>query len=422
MKRIQLWRDKAKSSAKIPRKNSLPAILFSVLLAIVVWFFVQDAQSPNYTKTFSSVDVKIQSLSGGLSAITGEGVSCDVTLRGKRSDLNKIKASDLEAYLDLSQITRAGRYDMDVSVLLPEGAELSECFPQKVSVFVDETVAAAVPVRVLMGEYETEADVTLTPQLSADTVVVKGPKSLVDTVSFAGLETGDLAKVTTGFERNLEYKLFDVNGREISDNYLVLDQRSQRVSFRLTREKTVPLVVRSAHGYWQEGDITYTLSPGNVMIKGDPAVVGAIEEICAVTLDESKIDAIRYTQKISPDQLELPDGVELAGTMGDVDLTLNLVDSMVRTLRVNLNSSHVVVTAPENLKYSFDIDVLKFRVRGRSQNIYAASEEDFFFHIDLSVYTTPGEREVEIQIVQTTATEGLYYVVGTYPVKVNLTE
>ena len=90
---------------KSGRKFSFIAILFSVLVALTLWFYVQEAETPDYKKTFTDVAVEMQSLSSSFSVIDGGDNRVDITLVGKRSDLNKIKSSDLMAYLDLSNIT-----------------------------------------------------------------------------------------------------------------------------------------------------------------------------------------------------------------------------------------------------------------------------------------------------------------------------
>jgi len=69
-------------------------LLFSVFAALILWFYVQEAESPDYKKTFSSVSVRVEELSSSFSVIGGGEITADITLVGKRSDLNKLKASD----------------------------------------------------------------------------------------------------------------------------------------------------------------------------------------------------------------------------------------------------------------------------------------------------------------------------------------
>ena len=122
---------KTENNEKKNRSHSFLAILFSIFVALILWLYVQDAESPDYKKTFTSVEVSMQGLSSSFSVIEGGENTVDITLIGKRSDLNKLKSADLEAYIDLSSVIQPGSYQEEVSVLVPEGTELSSCFPQK---------------------------------------------------------------------------------------------------------------------------------------------------------------------------------------------------------------------------------------------------------------------------------------------------
>ena len=89
------------TAEKNTQRFSFFAILFSVFVALILWFYVQEAEAPDYKKTFTDVAVEMQSLSTSFSVVDGGDNRVDITLVGKRSDLNKIKSSDLMAYLDL---------------------------------------------------------------------------------------------------------------------------------------------------------------------------------------------------------------------------------------------------------------------------------------------------------------------------------
>ena len=149
------------TTEKTGSRFSFIAILFSLLVALILWFYVQEAETPDYKKTFNDVSVVMQSLSSSFSVIEGGDNRVDITLVGKRSDLNKIKSSDLMAYLDLSNITQPGEYQTEIGVLVPEGTELFKCFPQIATMYIDQTVSVFVPLVVELGEYNVADDVVV---------------------------------------------------------------------------------------------------------------------------------------------------------------------------------------------------------------------------------------------------------------------
>ena len=58
-------------SEKTGQNFSFFVILFSVFVAVVLWFYVQEAEAPDYKKTFTDVSVEMQSLSDSFSVIAG---------------------------------------------------------------------------------------------------------------------------------------------------------------------------------------------------------------------------------------------------------------------------------------------------------------------------------------------------------------
>ncbi len=419
------WKLTKTAEEGVEKKNggsySFLAILFSVFLALMLWFYVQEAESPDYKKTFTSVSVELQSLSSSFSVIEGGENTVDITLVGKRSDLNKMKAADLEAFLDLRDVTQPGSYQAQISVLLPEGTELLECFPKEVNLFVDQTVSTTVPVRVELGRYTVGQSVGLDAKPMATQISVKGPKTILDQIDCAKVITGDLGEVTSSFEKNLSYALYDQNGEQISPRYLVLPEPNLRVQFTVYKTKSVPLTVQCKNGWWPAESMNYTVSPANVIIKGDPALIDTISSVPAAILDETQVDTTRWNATLAPSQLPLPNGVSLGETLGDIKVSLSLSGNASRTLRMNFNSNHVVITPPEGgLSYQFVDSHVQFKIRGNQSTIGQASINDFYLNIDLSPYTSPGQVEAEVHFVQTSASEGKFYPVGTYKVKVQI--
>lgn len=427
MKQDVLKMDPAQGGAapeKTGRRFSFIAILFSVLVALVLWFYVQEAEAPDYKKTFTDVAVEMQSLSSSFSVIEGGENRVDITLIGKRSDLNKIKSSDLMAYLDLSNITQPGEYQPEIGVLVPEETELFDCFPKIATLYIDQTVSVYVPLVVEMGEYTVSDDVVVDAEPAVEQIQVKGPKGVLDQVECAKVAAGKLGEIRESFESNLSYSLLDKNGNEVVSRHIITPEKNVLVNFTVNKTKTVPLTLGTKNGWWAAEDMKYTVSPETILVKGEPAVIDALKNVDVLVLDETTVDASRFSQTLTPDKLVLPEGIRLAETLGDIKIDLRLPSNGSRTLKMRLDSGHVAVTPPEKegLTYTLEGNSLSFKIRGNYEHIYAAKVDDFYLNIDLSQITAVGTAEVPVQIVQTSATEGKYYPVGTYTVKVVIAE
>jgi len=415
-------KDDQQKTEKTKQRFSFFAILFSVFVALVLWFYVQEAEAPDYKKTFTDVAVEMQSLSSSFSVIEGGNNRVDITLVGKRSDLNKIKSSDLMAYLDLSNITQPGEYQPEIGVLVPEGTELSDCFPKIATLYIDQTVSVSIPLEVELGEYSVADDVVVDAEPAVGEVQVKGPKGVLDQVVCAKVKTGKLGEIRESFESNLGYSLLDKNGNEVVSRHVITPEKNVVIRFIVNKTKTVPLTLGTKNGWWAEGDMKYSVSPKTILVKGEPKEIDALESIDVLVLDETTVDSSRYSQTLTPDKLQLPEGIHLAETLGDIRVELTLPSNGSRNLKMRLDSGHVAVTPPEKegLTYQLEGNSLSFKIRGKYENIYNAKADDFYLNIDLSQLTSAGTVEVPVQIVQTSATEGKYYPVGSYTVKVTV--
>ena len=418
---LPLWK-KTKNEGKVKPENkhySFFAILLSVLTALVLWFYVQDAESPDYKKTFPSIPVQIQSLSSGFSIIGVDELTVDITLVGKRGDLNKIKARDLETYVDLSSINRAGTYYLDVNVLVPEGTELADCFPRVAALYVDHTVSVSVPVKVDLGAYTVGENTVLKAIPAVNEILIKGPKTILDTIDCAKVSTGNLGNLTADFESNLEYQLIDKSGNPVLSQHIPLSVRNVRVVFQLLKTKQVPLTVEGKNHLWAENQIQYTVNPAQVLIQGAPSLIDSITSVPALVVDERYLDDNQWKVTLLPDQLALPNGVSLAETLNQVEVQLNLTDNHSRVMWMPLNSTRVAVTPPrgEDLTYQFLSSNLEFKIRGGALSLQEANINHFYFNIDLSSIASAGEYEVPVQVGQTGGLDQ-YYLVGDYSVKV----
>ena len=408
-------------------RHPILAILFSVLVAIVLWFYVQDAESPNYTRTIRNVSVELENLT--LPVIDGGVSDVEVVLIGKRADLNRIKESDVKAYIDFSNMTDSGDYYPQINVMLPDGASLNSISQQTAWFRLDEWATRNVPVDVEpLAGVETAADMEIEPVPEKTQISVKGPLSKIKLVDRAVIAYGDLGERTQSFDRTMDFQLVDENGQTVSDRYLTPEVKSIKVTFTVNQIKTVPLVVKTKYGYWAEDNWNYDgITPQTITVKGEPLVMANVSEITALTVDETQFDGTSVSYDIHPYQLELPQGVSLVGLPANVKVTVTVKDLDYQLIEIPLSSTRVTVDKPKAadgtaLAYTFDKEAILLKVRGPAATVKSAVRDDFLITVDLSAYSTPGVREVEAQVVQTSATEGKFYVVGEYKLTVTVSE
>lgn len=229
-----------------------------------------------------------------------------ITLRGRRTVLEKIDPGQISVDVDLSKRV-AGDYMAKVDVLAPGGAEISDVHPTHVWVQITRSQAAFRPVRVQLLGRPAEGTRVGTPAAEPRSVRVTGPPGNLDEVvavvvpvNLAGLE-----RTFSTRARTLE--AVDAEGRATEG----VEVQSEGVDI------TVP-IVRLQEARVGTDRITVKGAPGwAYSVKAEPAVV-TLEGPAGENLpDVVQTEPRTVEHSARPQSLEvplvLPEGVRLAG-------------------------------------------------------------------------------------------------------------
>lgn len=104
-------------------RNKRLLMLISLFVAVGMWVYVMGDVDPDTTYMVSGVKVEMQ----GEDSLESEGLHAEldspkvvaVTVKGKRSQVNKIRKKGLEAYIDVSTCDY-GKNETEIKVKLPD--------------------------------------------------------------------------------------------------------------------------------------------------------------------------------------------------------------------------------------------------------------------------------------------------------------
>lgn len=241
----------------------------------------------------------------GLSLISGYDYTVDITVRGTRSELNRLNVDDISAYIDAKDISAAGEYTLPIRTSLPNGVTTGNLSVNYITIYVDKRTTISVPIEVLTSQ-TIESDYTLgTPELNIETVNVTGPEEELAKIDHA-VAYFDLGRVSKTLISTGKLVLVDQNNVEITNPYVKLQTTEVTVKFPVYTFKDVPLTVEYKYGYYNDSNVTVTIEPSAIRIKGDPDVLADIDSIVITSLDEKKITD-DLTQDVT---IMLPDDIE----------------------------------------------------------------------------------------------------------------
>lgn len=407
------------TAAPMKKHHAWVAKAVCVFMAFLIWLYVMQVDSPEYTEDFQSLPVELintQVLDGesGLSVYSGYGNTVDVTIIGKKSLINRISSGDIHVYADVSTIKTAGSHAIPVYVEAPAGLTVGGVSQSAISVYCDVRASKVVDVEAQISSFTIASELEmgrLIPEF--DTIVVTGPKSTLDNVASAQVVLS-LGNVQSSMTASGKLVLMDKYGFRVDDRYLKLSNSYVTVEIPVYAHKTLPLTVACKHGYFNDSNVSIVIQPQYLRVKGDPAVIGKMNELIVTTLDEKMIKG-NVVQVVS---LNLPDGLEAVDNTESVSIGVSHINTYTSIFMV----SDVDVVGNTDAKYQILDKSVAVTVRGTLEQLSKLRSTDFSAVVDLSGYSanTTGviEETAEIRIDSPYA-DGVYEI-GEYVVKVRL--
>ena len=202
-------------------KNKAISIMVSAAIAFTLWIYVITTVSPESEETFYDIPVTFQNdiLEERGLMIVSETPTVDLKLKGNRSDLNELNATNISLLVNLAGIQAPGsqmvNYDIKFPGNIPDNAiEVLSQSPNILQLKVENKIKKAVPVvldfmdtKVPEG-YIADKD---NPVVDVAAVEVVGPESVVQSIDHALVQL-DLSEKVDSIIGQFEYVLCDAQG------------------------------------------------------------------------------------------------------------------------------------------------------------------------------------------------------------------
>lgn len=382
--------------------------ILSIVFAMLIWLLVTNIDNPYIVKTYTDIPVTVLNEEALLKknktwdVIEGETVS--VTLKAKRSVMDKIKRSDIQATADLSKlsITNAVPIQIWVSQHEDEVKEKSLGRIDTLKVKVEKMVTGQFPV-IIDEVGEVGGNYAIGTKIPSPNIIeVMGAESLIKRIN--------QVKVTVNVQDLVESKTFLVepvyynyDGDRLDATRLRTKTKKVNVTVHLLKTKKVALKVKTegivARGYRLENIL---VEPKNVKVAGTKEKLSNLSDIIisGISLDnlsqdtEENIDINDY----------LPEGIKLAQESGDVRVKLQIVPLEEKSFTIH-TSDIMVKNQNMKLKRTFLEDTMEVVVRGEKEQLEELRIVDFEPSLDLEGLKE-GKHKLNLQLK---TIKGIYY-------------
>ncbi len=315
----------------------LSRLLFALLLAVLLWGWVTTQDDPEIEQPFPNITPTIINKADNLVILDEARIPVvTVTVRGPRSELNRLTTLDLPVELDLAGITGPVSTNVQVSarVIGHLGARVVGTTPEAIAITTDRLVAKSFPLTVEKGQAIPPYSVG-NVEPSQRQIEVRGPQSLVSQVARVVLPV-NLGERRDNFEAQFIPEARDSAGARI--NGVTLEPGSVTAAVTVERIGRTVSIVPNIQGTPADGYRVGNsrVSPPSVTIDGPTDVIGQLVVISTAPID---VSGRRESFSVYDIALNLPEGTRVIdrNTINvEVPITAALQQQQIGGVKVNV--------------------------------------------------------------------------------------
>lgn len=326
--------EQAEGNITVKKNKTIDFIakVICLLLAFFLWYYAVSVDTVNYEEEFAEIPVEIVN-KGEYAVLSGDGITVDVTVSGNRGAVQKLKNSDIRAYVDVSNVTEAGEKLFDIQFKLPSGVTLEKTSVGAVTVYLDNKASKSVSVEAKPFNYSMSSEYTLNISKIPD-IVITGPEQIVNKVARAELPV-DLngESITSGRKYSGKLILIGEDGSEIAEadrRYLRLSSDTASVTVSLYGNATVPVSVVFKHGIQKPENATVSLSTETLNVYGEIGTIKNLTVNCVI--DEKTLKSGIPVNCV----VGLPTGVQNVDGVNSINVTVTLKNYSEKELTVSV--------------------------------------------------------------------------------------
>lgn len=332
--------------------NDRFVMLFSVLLAFVIWINISLTSQETRYLTVTDIPVTLPELGNDLKFFGSEKQTAEVRISGNSLVVASVNSSDIYiTAADTSEITAPGTYTVN---LVPKKGSIKNDYnfdstvrPSSIDVYVDRYAEKEINItdKIDVSSVQ-ENNYAATTTLAKQTVTVKGAESIINSIAEADAEYSfkDPISETQTVEANIVLR--DSNGDAVPLDYITMDTDTVSATVPILTLKTVsivPHIVNAPDSFVYDSSYI-KVEPSTIQIAVPKDVTDDISYISTADIDLSKINAAN--NKVSV-ELDVPSGIRNLNQVTSADVTFDFKNLGSKKIRLNKFS---VINESENRK------------------------------------------------------------------------
>ncbi|HET7290768.1 MAG TPA: CdaR family protein, partial [Thermodesulfobacteriota bacterium] len=189
--------------------------ILAILIAITLWFV---ANLQHDVERNIMIDVNYTNLPKGLIIVNNPPEKLNIRVRGPRSQLSSLSSKDMVFTIDLSNLsTGTSMFEIRTDQLIPpRDVQVTGISPSEINLDVDKVAQKRVSVEPVLEPPDNGYEIAAKPQVTPETVVIRGPEKLLRTIKSVGTDPVSLKGEKSRFSIEVPirppYSLVEIEG------------------------------------------------------------------------------------------------------------------------------------------------------------------------------------------------------------------
>ena len=373
-------------------KSKFWRVALSVAISLVLWMYVISVVSPESDETFYDIPVSYQNdvLDERGLMIVSETPTVTLHLKGNRSDLNELNASNITILVDLAAIQTPGtqmlRYNYSFPANLPNNAfEVLSQTPNLLQLKVENKVKKAVPIQLdYMATNVPEGYIAdkEAPLMDTAVVEVSGPESAVSQIEKAVIQV-DLTNQKDSIMGAYTYVLCNEAGEPVDAQMVTTNVEEVNLTVKIQMVKELPLVLNVVDGGGATKEtckIELQRETTTLWVSGSENKLKDLTEIELGTVNLADLKAETNTLHFD---IVLPEGV--TNMTGETQVTAVITFPQLGTKKLTINKTQFrKAGVPEDAEVLWISEMVDVELRGPKDLIKNITEEDVIVTVDFT--------------------------------------
>ncbi len=375
--------------------NNTAMIIYSIVIAILIWFVISITIYPTTPKTLNNIplDIDITGTSAeenDLSVISASSKSVTVTIKGDRSRIGSFTADDLIAKAVVENVNTAGEKSLNIIVTGKDSNvkfEVTEIKPSKVDVMFD---------RIDTREYDLSVDApnitTATDDLYMDksefkvtpsVVEITGPSIQLDSIDKAQVYVDTKQEISSAYTfHSKDVVLYDKNESKINTDNLTFNTEDFTIDIPVYMQRDLDLTydLRYAPANFDKSSLNLEMNVDKITLASPNTELENIDSWSIGSIPLYDLDW-EFNKSFT---IEIPKNYKDLSNVSTVTVKLNTDGLAKKTVTINDIS---ILNAPTNYSCTVNTYGLTFDIIGPEEDIDQITEKDILVSVDLLKYT-----------------------------------